>query len=153
MKTILACLIIVICAPFAAMAQTNNIAQTMDAAQSERFNKLALEIRCVVCQSEPVATSQAKIAIDMRDVIKARILAGDNDKQVRQYFADHYGEYVLLRPQVNSATLLLWGMPIFLLLAGGLVLIAFFRTARKPAEKLDEDEIAAALAALKTLEK
>ena len=105
-----------------------SFAQTqMTPAQEQRYNQLGQEIRCVVCQSEPVATSSAKIAQDMRDVIKARIIAGDSDSQVRQYFADHYGEYVLLRPQINSATWALWLAPFLLLFLGGFVVSGYFR--------------------------
>lgn len=106
--------------------------------QEQRFEQLGQEIRCVVCQSEPVATSQAKIAIDMREVIKERILKGENDNQIRQYFADHYGEYVLLRPQMNSATYLLWGAPFLLLLIGAAY--AFYFIKRNQSEEVLEDE-------------
>lgn len=106
---------------------TPSFAQSqMTSAQEQRYNQLGQEIRCVVCQSEPVATSSAKIAQDMRDVIKARIIAGDNDAEVRQYFAAHYGEYVLLRPQINAATWALWLAPLFLLLGGGFVVVGYF---------------------------
>ena len=114
--------------PNFAMAQSQNspnqaaVHADLSPSQEARFNKLALEIRCVVCQSEPVATSSAKIAADMRDVIKERILLGENDTQVRNYFASHYGEYVLLRPQFGTATIALWVAP-FVLLGLGVFMI------------------------------
>lgn len=120
-------------------------AQTLSADQEERFNKLALEVRCVVCQSEPVATSQAKIAIDMRVVIRQRIAAGDSDKQVRQYFSEHYGENVLLRPQMNSSTILLWAAPFLLLAFGGFFLLYLFKNQKAAIVEDKTDEIETAL--------
>lgn len=127
-------------------------AQELIPKQEERYNALGREIRCVVCQSEPVATSSAKIAIDMRDVIKERILAGDSDTQIRKYFADHYGEYVLLRPQVNKVTYLLWLAPILLLVFG--VFFALKNIGNKKTEEvtLSDDELKRAEAIVKELD-
>jgi cytochrome c-type biogenesis protein CcmH len=115
----------------------------MTPAQEHRYNQLGQEIRCVVCQSEPVATSSAKIAQDMRNVIKVRIMAGDSDDQVRQYFASHYGEYVLLRPQVNHATWALWLAPLFFLILGGVVVMGYFRNSPQVVNTDDEEALKA----------
>jgi cytochrome c-type biogenesis protein CcmH len=95
-----------------------------DPALEARAQALGREIRCVVCENEPVALSQAEIAIDMRQAIRARLAAGDSDRQVRDYFASRYGDFVLLRPRVGAETLALWGAPLLLLLVGGGVLLA-----------------------------
>lgn len=89
-----------------------------DPAQEARAQALGREIRCVVCENEPVALSQAEIAIDMRDAIRTRIAAGDSDAEVRAWFASRYGDFVLLRPKVGLETAALWGAPLILLLAG-----------------------------------
>jgi cytochrome c-type biogenesis protein CcmH len=89
-----------------------------DPVKEVRAQKLAREIRCVVCENEPVALSSAQIAIDMRKAIRERIAAGDSDAQVRRFFAERYGEFVLLRPRVGLDTLALWGTPLALLLIG-----------------------------------
>lgn len=127
-------------------------AQELNPKQEERYNALGREIRCVVCQSEPVATSSAKIAIDMRDVIKERILAGDSDTQIRKYFADHYGEYVLLRPQVNKVTYLLWLAPILLLAFGVLFAIKNITSQKLNEETISEEELKQAEAIIKDME-
>jgi cytochrome c-type biogenesis protein CcmH len=90
-----------------------------DPALEARAQNLAREIRCVVCENEPVALSSAEIAVDMRAAIRERVKAGDSDAQVRRFFAERYGEFVLLRPHVGADTMLLWGAPFALLLFGG----------------------------------
>ncbi len=122
-----------------------------DPALEARAQGLAQEIRCVVCENEPVALSSADIAVDMRAAIRERVKAGDSDAQVRRYFADRYGEFVLLRPRVGFDTLALWGTPLLLLLLGGgsLLLMARKSGGGPPVIPSVDDEAArAALAEL-----
>lgn len=100
-----------------------------DPALEARAQGLAREIRCVVCENEPVALSSADIAVDMRAAIRARLKAGDSDQQVRRFFAERYGEFVLLRPRFGFDTLALWSAPLVLLVLGGGGL--FFMTRRR----------------------
>lgn len=123
-----------------------------DPALEARAQSLAREIRCVVCENEPVALSSAEIAVDMRKAIRERIAAGDSDAQVRRFFADRYGEFVLLRPRIGLDTFALWGAPLALLLLGGLGLyVASRRGGTAPADvpAIDDEQ---ALAALKEFE-
>ncbi|MFM1976453.1 MAG: hypothetical protein RL145_1299 [Pseudomonadota bacterium] len=123
-----------------------------DPALEARAQSLAREIRCVVCENEPVALSSAEIAVDMRKAIRERIAAGDSDAQVRRFFADRYGEFVLLRPRIGLDTFALWGAPLALLLLGGLGLyVASRRGGTAPADGPAIDD-AQALAALKEFE-
>jgi cytochrome c-type biogenesis protein CcmH len=121
----------------AAMASAPEVALT-DPALEARAQNLAREIRCVVCENEPVALSSAEIAVDMRAAIRARIKAGDSDAQVRRFFAERYGEFVLLRPRVGADTMLLWGAPFALLLLGGGALWVMSRR-RAPSSDTSED--------------
>jgi cytochrome c-type biogenesis protein CcmH len=128
------------------------VAQAPEAALSDpaleaRAQALAREIRCVVCENEPVALSSAEIAVDMRRVIRERVAAGDTDAQVRRHFADRYGEFVLLRPVVGPSTALLWGAPFALLLLGGLTLWALARRPRTAQASASADDPAAGEAA------
>jgi cytochrome c-type biogenesis protein CcmH len=114
-----------------------------------RAQSLAREIRCVVCENEPVALSSADIAVDMRAAIRARVKAGDTDQQVRRFFADRYGEFVLLRPRVGTETLVLWGAPFVLLLLGAGALFVMSRRREAPTQVSEDDPAAkAALAEL-----
>jgi cytochrome c-type biogenesis protein CcmH len=114
-----------------------------------RAQSLAREIRCVVCENEPVALSSADIAVDMRAAIRARIKAGDTDAQVRRFFSDRYGDFVLLRPRLGLDTIALWGAPFVLLALGGVGLIVMSRRKAEVVETCDDDDAArAALADL-----
>ncbi|MDZ4776210.1 MAG: cytochrome c-type biogenesis protein, partial [Alphaproteobacteria bacterium] len=84
----------------AAFAQTPG--QTL--AQEERARALDAEIRCVVCENEPISQSTAGMAADMRALVRERIVEGDTDAEIRAFFADRYGDFVLLRPRMSSAT-------------------------------------------------
>ena len=119
-----------------------------DPNQEARAQSLAREIRCVVCENEPVALSSAQIAVDMRKAIRERISAGDSDAQVRRYFAERYGEFVLLRPRVGLETLALWGTPLVLLLVGGASLYLVSSRKETPhdlAPEVQDDAVHAAL--------
>jgi cytochrome c-type biogenesis protein CcmH len=123
-----------------------------DPALEARAQDLAREIRCVVCENEPVALSSADIAVDMRAAIRERIKAGDSDQQVRRFFAARYGEFVLLRPRVGFETIALWGAPLALLLLGGGALFVMSRRRNSEttvASEADDNAARAALAELK----
>jgi cytochrome c-type biogenesis protein CcmH len=93
-----------------------------DAALESRARHLAKQLRCVVCQNETIDESHSPLARDMRQLVRQRLLAGDNDQAVIDYLVARYGEFVLLRPRVEPATYVLWGLP-FVLLAGGVFFI------------------------------
>lgn len=122
-----------------------------DPALEARAQNLAREIRCVVCENEPVALSSADIAIDMRAAIRTRLKAGDSDAQVRRFFAERYGEFVLLRPRVGLDTLALWSTPFVLLLIGGGALFVISRRREDEAVTSDNTEDEQARAALAEL--
>src|SRR5262245_4917562 len=98
-------------APVAAAAQ-------LDPAQEARANALEMEIRCVVCQNEPIAQSTADLAADMRRLVRERVAAGDSDDQIRAFFRARYGDFVLLRPPFDARTWALWGAPLALAALG-----------------------------------
>jgi cytochrome c-type biogenesis protein CcmH len=97
------------------------------------------------------ARAQNDIAVDMRAAIRDRVKAGDSDAQVRRYFADRYGEFVLLRPRVGIDTLALWGAPLVLLLIGAGALLVMSRKSRQPQPEANADEDNAAREALDRL--
>ena len=102
-----------------------------DPAQEARAQSLEREIRCVQCENEPIAQSTADIAADMRRLVRERVAAGESDKEIRAYFRQRYGDFVLFRPPWDGRTWALWGAP-FLLLAAGLA--AILATRRRPGE-------------------
>lgn len=104
-----------------------------NAEQEARAQSLMREIRCVVCENEPVSQSTADIAVDMRRVIRQQVEAGKNDNQVRKFFSDRYGQFVLFRPPVSGFALLLWIFPFVLLFGVGGAIVARLAGNRKKA--------------------
>ncbi len=114
------CLLLVSCAALAQVSDPTPL-QFKDAAQETRFNALTHELRCVMCQNQSLADSNAQIAHDLRREVLALMNAGQSDDQIKAYLVDRYGEFVLYRPQVERSTWLLWFGPALLLVGGALV--------------------------------
>jgi len=113
-----------------------------DPALEARARALSAELRCMVCQNQSIDDSNADLAKDLRLLVRERITDGDSDEQVLNYIVSRYGEFVLLKPRFSMRTLLLWGAPVLLILAGGASLVVFARKrAGKPTgSKLTEEE-------------
>ncbi|MBA1349414.1 MULTISPECIES: cytochrome c-type biogenesis protein [Rhizobium] len=113
-----------------------------DPALEARARALSAELRCMVCQNQSIDDSNADLAKDLRLLVRERITDGDSDEAVLNYIVSRYGEFVLLKPRVSMKTVLLWGAPVLLVLAGGLSLLVFARKrAGKPTgSKLTADE-------------
>ncbi len=88
----------------------------------QRFKALIAELRCLVCQNQSLADSNADLAIDMRREVHKMMEQGSTDEEIVQFLVDRYGDFVRYRPPVKSTTVLLWFGP-FLLLAIGLVVV------------------------------
>ena len=104
-------------------------------ATDESVATVASQLRCVVCQNLSVADSPSEMARQMREVIRERLGLGETEAEVRAYFVDKYGEWVLLSPRPRGFNLLLWILPFAGLGAGlGLVLVSVRRWSRRPAD-------------------
>ena len=113
-----------------------------DPALEARARALSAELRCMVCQNQSIDDSNADLAKDLRLLVRERIADGDSDEAVLNYIVSRYGEFVLLKPRIGMKTMLLWGAPVLLVIAGGLSLLVFARNrAGKPTgSKLTADE-------------
>ncbi len=119
-----------------AFAQANQQAdaaplQFRDAAEETRFHALASELRCVMCQNQSLADSNALIALQLRREVLDLMRDGKSDAEIKDYLVQRYGEFVLYQPKVAGRTWLLWLGPAVLLLAGAGVVAAVVRK-RKP---------------------
>jgi len=92
-----------------------------------RARHLSQELRCMVCQNQSIDDSEAPLAHDLRVLVRDRLTAGDNDRQVLDYLVARYGEFVLLKPRFEPRTLLLWALPPSALLAGMVGLVVALR--------------------------
>lgn len=79
-----------------------------DPALEARARDLSAGLRCLVCRNENIDESNADLARDLRLAVRERLVAGDSDDETMAYLTDRYGEYVLLRPRVDGANLILW---------------------------------------------
>ncbi len=109
--------------------------------QEVLYNKLMFELRCLVCQNENLAASNADLAKDLRDEVYKMIITKDwNELEVKQYLVDRYGDFVLYKPPMKKSTWILWFGPFIMLFIGFLIVMAVVRGNRKqPDTKLDNN--------------
>lgn len=109
-------------------------------AEEKRFHALITELRCVMCQNQSLAESNAQIAVDLRREVLELMRQGKSDEEVKQFLVARYGEFVLYRPQVESKTWLLWFGPAVVLLAGGFIVAGAVRRRSRPTKSTAADE-------------
>ncbi len=127
---------------FVALAQQTPVQEPMvfdSQEQEDRFNQLTRELRCLVCQNQNLADSDATLAHDLRREVHEMLQAGQSNEQIKQFMVERYGDFVLYRPPVQTNTYLLWLAPLVLLLGGALVLRASIRK-RAALPRTDEVE-------------
>ena len=90
-------------------------------AMEARARNLQRQLRCLVCQGESIDESNADLAADLRRVVRAQMRAGKTDKQIEDFQVARYGDFILMKPPVQSDTWLLWLAPFLVLGAGGAV--------------------------------
>jgi cytochrome c-type biogenesis protein CcmH len=95
--------------------------------EEQRFLHVVTELRCVMCQNQTLADSNAQIARDLRREVLVLMRQGKTDDEIRDYLVARYGEFVLYKPRIEAKTWLLWFGPALLLLAGGFVLARVIR--------------------------
>ncbi|MCU0929359.1 MAG: cytochrome c-type biogenesis protein CcmH [Burkholderiaceae bacterium] len=121
----------VVAQPAAAPAEPARAQPLADDPELEaRVLRLADELRCLVCQNETIAASNAELAVDLRRQIRQKLAAGESEQQIRDYMVERYGEFVLYRPPLNASTVLLWVGPFVLLVVAAGVLVHHVRRHR-----------------------
>jgi cytochrome c-type biogenesis protein CcmH len=106
-----------------------------------RTEALYREVRCVVCQNESIADSQADLAADLRAVVREQVAAGRTNDEIRAFLVERYGEFVLFRPAFSPGNALLWLAPFAVVLLGATVLLRRLRSV-EGAAPLNSDEAA-----------
>jgi cytochrome c-type biogenesis protein CcmH len=115
-----------------------------DPALQRRAQALEKELRCLVCQNQTLAESNAPLAVDLRNQVRAQLAQGKSDREVIDWLVARYGDFVLYRPPLQSNTVLLWAGPFIFLLGGFYALARFLRRRRVPAPALTPAERAEA---------
>jgi cytochrome c-type biogenesis protein CcmH len=95
--------------------------QLPDPKQEAKAQALMEELRCLVCQGQSIADSDADLAADMRDLVRRRIAAGEKPEQIRAWLIERYGDWISYRPTTEPIALPLWAAPIILLIFGGAI--------------------------------
>ena len=122
---------------------------TDDPTLEHRVTQIASELRCLVCQNQTIADSHAPLAVDLRNEIREQLKAGRSAEEIDAYMVARYGDFVLYRPPLKTATVLLWLGPFLLFVAG--LIVMFRKIRRRPATSAplapEEREAAARLLA------
>ena len=107
-----------------------------------RMVRIAAELRCLVCQNQTIADSNADLAVDLREQVRGLLRQGQSDEQILKYMTDRYGDFVLYRPPVKGTTLLLWFGPAVLLVGGlATLVIVLRRRSRMSDDRFEPDEL------------
>lgn len=115
---------------------------SQDPVQEKRAVKLSEQLRCLVCQNQSIAESNAELAVDLRRQIHEQIKAGRSDSEIVDFMVQRYGDFVLYRPPWKLTTVLLWLGPLLLFAIGAVVLARHLRARRRRAaepELTDEE--------------
>jgi len=125
----------------AATAAKEALPEAADPALEARMTRITAELRCLVCQNQTIADSNAGLAVDLRRETREMLRQGKSDAEIIAYMTARYGDFVLYRPPLKSTTALLWFGPAAMLALGaaGLVLVLRRRT-RLSAESFEADE-------------
>jgi cytochrome c-type biogenesis protein CcmH len=101
-----------------------------DPVKQARAVKLTEQLRCLVCQNQSIADSNAELAVDLRRQVREQVAAGKSDQEIVDYMVARYGDFVLYRPPLRVTTILLWVGPALLLALGAFVLVRVVRQRR-----------------------
>ncbi len=129
-----ACLLAVLLASWGAALAIDAQDAFDDPVLQERYEKVNRELRCLVCQNQTIADSNATLAQDLRREVRDMIAAGRTDDEIRDFMIERYGDFVLYRPRMTAGNFLLWAAPILLLVAGAFVLV---RVVKRRAQETD----------------
>ena len=105
-----------------------------DPVLQHRYEAINRELRCLVCQNQTIADSNATLAQDLRREVREMIAAGKTDDEIRDFMIERYGDFVLYRPRMTAQNFLLWAAPALLLLGGAVAVVRVVRKRTQEAE-------------------
>ena len=121
-----------------------------DPAQEARAQKIMEELRCLVCQNESIAASNADLAADLRHIVRQHVAAGDSEKEIKAFMVARYGDWILLKPPFKPVTYVLWLAPFAFVAFGAIGIFFYFRRRQvdidpEPLSDAEESELKALL--------
>lgn len=146
----LALAVVMLLTPIQAATAAEAVPTASDPVAAKRAVHISEQLRCLVCQNQTIAESNAELAQDLRKQVNEQIAAGKSDDDIIQYMVNRYGDFVLYRPPFKTTTALLWLGPALLLVGGAIVLLRIVRGRRQSEQEpaLTDEERARAAALL-----
>ena len=123
-----------------AQAQVASQPPALDPKTEARVMAIAAELRCLVCQNQTIADSDAGLARDLRQIIREQLAAGRSEREILDFMAQRYGDFVLYRPPLKPTTWLLWAGPAVMALIGALALAITLRRRQRLPDSAFEPE-------------
>ena len=118
------------CIALALLVGGVHASSTEDSFIEQRVQRITSELRCVVCQNQTIADSQAELAVNLKQQVREMLAQGMSERQTVDFMVERYGDFVLYRPPLKNSTMLLWFGPLLLLLGGFSFLVFKLRTMR-----------------------
>ena len=125
--TVTLSLLVLLTSSFLSVYAAVEVKQFKKPEHEQRYKKLINELRCVVCQNQNIADSNAELAKDLRKQVFKMINTGKSDDDILEFMVTRYGDFVLYRPEFNSMTFLLWVGPFIIFIIGLTILVSFIR--------------------------
>ena len=120
-----------VCCLFLIISQKNLLAETSNSNKNFIINKtreISQNIKCLVCQNQSIDESNSEIAKDLKVLIKDKLKDGVTDEEIYKFLRDRYGDIILLKPPLETNTILLWFLPFIILVFGSFFVIRFFKS-------------------------
>ena len=109
------------------VASTNDIYPFSNSKQQAQYQHLLKELRCLVCQNQDLADSNAGLAKDLKREVYEKVIEGRSDSEIIQFLTDRYGDFILFKPPVKALTYLLWFGPLLFLFIGLIIFYLYWR--------------------------
>jgi len=140
------CLAMGLFAPGAMLSAQEARPVAQDPVLEKKVITLSNELRCLVCQNQTIADSNAELAVDLRNQVRKQLSEGKSDREILDYMVQRYGEFVLYRPPLSYKTILLWAGPFALLLIAMFILVQQIRLRHKrlASEEFDQTDLSRA---------
>ena len=141
-----ACLAMGLFAPGAMLSAQEARPVAQDPGLEKKVITLSNELRCLVCQNQTIADSNAELAVDLRNQVRKQLSEGKSDREILDYMVQRYGEFVLYRPPLSYKTIFLWAGPFALLFIAMFILVQQIRLRHKrlASEEFDQTDLSRA---------